>query len=56
MAHQYECSACGFMVRSEDDDELIDIVREHANDAHGLNITRSEVREGWEPAPVEADD
>jgi len=48
MAHQYSCSSCEFQVRSEDENELIDIVREHANDMHQLNVSRGDVRDGMQ--------
>jgi len=35
---------CGFMVKSRDEKELIEIVRQHANKAHGLTITGKDVR------------
>jgi hypothetical protein len=47
MAHQYEWSECAFMVRS-DDDEVIDHVRTHAQDAHGMQVADDDVRAGWE--------
>jgi predicted small metal-binding protein len=48
MAHQYECSECAFMIRSDDDDEVIDHVRTHAQDAHGMQVADDDVRAGWE--------
>lgn len=56
MTHKYTCNACAFEVQSPNDDELVDIVREHANDRHGMNVSRAEVREGWEPAETADDD
>lgn len=56
MAHQYTCSECAFQIRSEKDDELIEFVRTHADDAHGLGMSRADVRDGWEQVSVEADD
>lgn len=34
---------CEFLVRSEDDDELIDIVREHADRVHDVTVSREHV-------------
>lgn len=48
MAHQYGCSECAFMVRSENDDEVIEMVQKHANDAHGMGVAADDVRAGWE--------
>lgn len=56
MTRKYECDACAFQIRSSNEDELIDIVREHANDMHGMNVSRAEVREGWEAVEGDADD
>ncbi len=36
---------CGFMVKSHDEKELVDIVRQHANRAHGLTISEKDVRD-----------
>lgn len=46
MAHQYSCSACEFQVRSEDQDEVIELVRTHASDMHDLEFSADEVRDG----------
>lgn len=54
MAHQYACRDCAFMVRSENDDEVIDFVRKHANDAHDMQVAPDDVRAGWDT--VEAAD
>lgn len=48
MTHRYDCSACSFEVQSPNDDELVDVVRQHANDEHGMNVSRGEVKENWE--------
>lgn len=56
MTHRYGCSACAFEVRSPNDDELIDIVRQHANDRHGMNVSRAEVKEGWESVEASTED
>ena len=56
MVHQYSCGACAFQVRSEDDDELIDLVRAHADENHDMSMSRGDVRNGWEDIEVSADD
>lgn len=48
MVHQYECSECAFMARSEDDDELIGVVQQHADDAHQMQVAPDDVRAGWQ--------
>jgi predicted small metal-binding protein len=45
--HQYGCSACAFVLRSEDDDELIRPVRNHARDVHDPETSKRDVRDGW---------
>lgn len=55
MVNQYSCSACAFQVRSEHDDELIDLVRTHAEDHHDMSMSRGDVRDGWEEVTLEAD-
>lgn len=47
MAHEYQCSGCEFMIRSEDDDELIEFVQDHAEDVHDMSMEASEIRSGW---------
>lgn len=47
MAREYQCSACEFMIRSEAEDELIDFVRQHADEVHELSMSADDVREGW---------
>ena len=56
MAHQFTCEACGFQVRSEDDDEVIDLVRDHAGEKHDMELSKRDVRDGWENVSMEADD
>lgn len=56
MAHQYTCDACAFRVRSETDDELIEFVREHAQEQHDMNMSRQDIRDGWETVRTAADD
>jgi predicted small metal-binding protein len=41
VAKVIECP-CGFVVRADDDDELVARAQRHANEAHGLALTRDE--------------
>ena len=38
------------MVRSENDDEVIEIIQEHARDTHDMQMSESDVRDGWQQA------
>ncbi len=41
-----ECDpTCGFMIRSHDEKELIDIVTRHAKKSHNMNISEKDVKE-----------
>jgi len=40
-----ECEPkCGFMIRSHDEKEIVEIATEHAKKAHKMNITEKEVK------------
>lgn len=56
MAHQFSCSACGFQVRSDDGDEVIELVRGHASDKHDMELSEGDVHDGWEEVSLSADD
>lgn len=56
MAHQFACPDCAFLVRSADDDELIEHVQQHADDSHGRQAAADDVRAGWENVEIEASD
>ena len=45
MAHQFECTQqdCDFMVRASDENEVVDMVQEHAREKHGMAMDRSDV-------------
>lgn len=46
-----ECDpTCGFMVRSHDEKELIEIVRQHAKKSHNLTITEKDIRDKMQTA------
>ena len=41
-----ECDpACGFMIKSHDEKELIEVVKAHAKKAHNMTITDKDVRD-----------
>ncbi|MFC6732145.1 MULTISPECIES: DUF1059 domain-containing protein [unclassified Haladaptatus] len=47
MAHQVLCrdagNDCDFMIRSENKDELIEMVKMHAKETHGLDYSTADV-------------
>jgi predicted small metal-binding protein len=53
MPQQFTCSACAFQVRSDDEDELISHVQDHADHAHDMDMSAADVREGMEESPME---
>jgi len=52
MAHKFECfqSGCSFMVRADSEDEIVRLVKIHAEEEHDLEIERDAVREEIETA------
>lgn len=46
MVKQVDCTECEFLIRDEDEDQLIEFVRKHAADTHGMSPSRADV-EGW---------
>jgi len=41
-----ECDPkCGFLVRSHDEKEIVEIVTQHAKKAHNMNITEKEAKD-----------
>lgn len=53
MAYQFECTQpnCDFMVRANTEDELVQVVREHADRRHDLTLDRGDVTAGMEETP-----
>lgn len=53
MAHQFECTQpnCDFMVRANTEDELVDVVQNHAQNKHNLTLDRGDITAGMEEAP-----
>ena len=47
MAHEIACRDagydCDFMIRSENEDELVEFVQEHARNTHDAELARSDV-------------
>lgn len=43
--HEEAGEVCGFEVRSEDEDEVVRRVQQHAEQAHDLTFTRADVEE-----------
>lgn len=50
MARQYSCSACAFQVQSENEDEVIELVQNHAQEYHDMSPSDNDVRDGIEDA------
>lgn len=48
MAKVINCD-CGFVVRGEDDDELVTNAQKHAKDKHNMEITREQALAIAEP-------
>jgi predicted small metal-binding protein len=46
MAQQYSCSACEFQVQSEDEDEVIKLVQNHAQHYHDMSPSAEDGRDG----------
>jgi predicted small metal-binding protein len=46
MAQQFECTQqdCEFMVRANDEQEIVDMVQEHAQEKHGMSMDRNDVQ------------
>lgn len=52
MTHQFSCTqeGCHFSVSSDDEGEIIHVVRDHAEDRHGMSVSDKDVRKGMKPA------
>lgn len=46
MVNQVDCTDCEFLIRDENEDELIELVQQHAENTHGMSASRTDV-EGW---------
>ena len=49
MAKVINCD-CGFVVRGDDDDQLVTNAQKHAKEAHNMDITREQALAIAEPA------
>jgi predicted small metal-binding protein len=38
---------CDFMMRSEDESQLVDFVKEHARESHGTEVSSQDIRSMW---------
>lgn len=38
---------CDFMIRSENDDELVEMVQQHARDTHDTEMSKSDIQGAW---------
>jgi len=41
---------CEFMIRSEDEDQLVEFVKQHASEAHDTEISSADVQGMWKEA------
>lgn len=50
MAHQYACQmqGCEFEVRSEDQNEVVSFVQNHAQEKHGMAVDRNDIESGMQ--------
>ncbi len=46
MVKAFECSLadCSFEVRSEDEGEIVSMVREHAQNVHGMSMNEGDIK------------
>lgn len=54
MAHEVSCRDagydCDFMIRDENEDELIKFVQQHAKEAHDTDMSEGDIRGAWKTA------
>jgi predicted small metal-binding protein len=41
------------MIRSEDENEVVRLVRDHAENTHGISVSRDDVQNGMEEAAAD---
>lgn len=46
MVKQVDCADCEFLIQHDDEEELIDFVKRHSENTHGMTASRADV-EGW---------
>jgi predicted small metal-binding protein len=49
MTRRFTCDRCGLAVSAEDESEVVRLVRDHAERAHGWSVSRAEVRRSTTP-------
>ena len=55
MSREVICPACGALIEAPDDDELVQLAREHTVDAHAYDIPTEHVLEAAYDGDVEAE-
>ncbi len=45
MAYMYTCGVCDHEFSDENRSDLIDMVQEHADEEHNMDLSRSDIRE-----------
>jgi predicted small metal-binding protein len=48
LPHQFSCSECSFQVQSDDQTEIVDAVRQHAEDKHSMDVPEADIKSGME--------
>ena len=48
MAHHFSCDQDPFEITSENRDELIEMVQQHAQNTHDMEMERSDIEEGMQ--------
>lgn len=51
--YQYTCSEDAFRVRSEDRDEVVELIQQHAEGKHDMEMSRQDVLDGIEEEEVD---
>lgn len=51
--YQYTCDADAFRIRSEDRDEVVERVQEHAQTKHDMDVSREDILDGMEEEEVD---
>ncbi|WP_435359818.1 DUF1059 domain-containing protein [Haloarchaeobius sp. DFWS5] len=48
MVQEFACSMeeCHFVVHSDSEDEIVSMVRKHAQDVHGMSMNAGEIKKG----------
>ncbi|WP_435334187.1 DUF1059 domain-containing protein [Haloarchaeobius sp. TZWWS8] len=48
MVKEFECTMedCHFVIHSDSDDEIVSMVRKHAQDVHGMSMNAGQIKGG----------